>query len=356
VISLWCGVVLNALFEVVTVLERRWAVHSWSRRGRWWSAAAVAGLLGLTVAACGENVSSSSSGAATEAGTEPVAVQSCGRSITSSSAPQRIVAGNGASASTFFALGVGDRLVGVGGTSSPAPSEFAEKLAMVPPLGDNSTGPKELVLSKQPDLVFGSGEYYFDATSGQASVEELTRSGIAAYISNQGCPDPDGSLSNLYVDIENLGKLLRIPDKANALISDLRERVTRAKDSLEGKVFTVAILAPGVSLSAGTYAIGPKYTEGAMLTALGQTNVYSDLTQNYVKIGLEDVTQRNPDVIFLDQDDPKALDEARDQFQNTPAAKNGRIFLLPYSIYGGPGSVMQIDRLEQIAQMLAGNQ
>lgn len=321
--------------------------------------AALIGVLALGSSGCGSDDSSDSSTKASAADTTPVTVQSCGRAVTSASTPMKIVATAVGLTDTVYALGVGDRLIGVGSTDYAKPSsKYAADYAKVPKLGKTNTGAKELVLSKQPDLVYAEDKAYpFDAKSGLATIAELKSAGAAVYTSAGGCDGAQGPLSNVYTDVQNLGKLLRVSDKAEALVADMRKRVADAKALLQGKRLKVAILGTGEG-NVDLFAISPKYTQGAMLTELEQTNAFADVKDSFTKINPEEVVKRNPDAIFIGSGGSTATEQrnlkyARTKFKNTTAVKEGRVFVVE-DAGGTPGSARQIDQVVQMAQDLSG--
>jgi iron complex transport system substrate-binding protein len=324
--------------------------------GRAWLVAALMGVLALVASGCGSDDSQTTKASSSD--TTPVTVRSCGRAVTSPQPPKRIVATAVGLTDTLYALGVGDRLVGVGSTGYAKPlPKYADAYSKVPSLGKTNTGAKELMLSKQPDLVVAEDKSYpFEAKDGLATMAELEAAGAAVYVSVGGCDGAQGPLSNVYTDVENLGKLLRVSDKADALVADLRKRVADAEELLQDQRLKVALIGGGVG-DTDLYASGPTYTVGAMLTTLGQTNIFAD-QDTYTKINPEEVIKRNPDVILMDSgggpnDDRDNLTYARDKFKNTTAVKTARVFNVD-GAGGNPGSIRQIDQLVQIARDLSG--
>jgi iron complex transport system substrate-binding protein len=208
--------------------------------------AVVAGAVAVAAAGCAGNHPSSASKAAA-ADTSPVRVRSCGRPVMSEGVPKQVVATAVGLTDTLYALGVGDRLIGVGSTDYAKPSpQYAAAFSKVPSLGKTGTGAKELVLSKQPDLVYAEDKTYpFDAKSGRATIAELEAAGAAVYVSAQGCDEAQGLLAGVYSDVENLGALLRVSDNSDALVTDLRKRVADVKGLLAGRRMKVAILGTG---------------------------------------------------------------------------------------------------------------
>lgn len=328
---------------------------------RWRRVAPAALLTVVTLTACGGGTATSppEEGTAPAAAGYPVNVQSCGRQVTVNAPPQRIVTTAVGLTDTLFELGVGDRIVGVGSTSFQQPlPEFAADYAKITKLGDVSVGPKELVLAAGPDLVYSEDSSYpFDGTQGLATVGQLEAAGAAVYVSANGCDGATGPIENIYTDVENLGMLLSVEDKAAALVAELRGRVDGAVASAKTQQLRVAILGFGEG-GVGLFAIGPRYTQGFMLDALGQQNVFGELEKDFIMVNPEAVIERNPQVIFIGTDGTQATTEsklafARDVFGNTDAGRNNRIYPLD-DAGGAPGSTRAVDQIVQMAADLAG--
>ncbi|MGE3288919.1 MAG: ABC transporter substrate-binding protein [Pseudonocardia sp.] len=305
--------------------------------------------------ACGSAPQATAPGTEPGAAGFPVTVTSCGREVTFDAPPQRIVTTAVGLTDTVFQLGAGDRMVGVGSTAyqQPLPA-FAAQVAAIPALGETDTGKKEQVLATAPQLVFAEDSTYpFDPSSGLATVDQLTQAGAGVYISANGCGGANGPVENIYVDVQNLGRILGVQQAADGLVGQLRARVDAAVASMRGTTARVAVLGAGEG-DVGLYAIGPRYTQGHMLTTLGLENVFADTPDDFVQVNPEAVIARNPEVIFIGTDGKPATTEskltfARSVFAHTDAGRSGRIY--PLDDAGGqPGSTRGVTQVEQIAR------
>jgi len=120
---------------------------------------------------------------------------------------------------SIFAVGAGDKLVGV--TSFCNYPADAEKIQKV---GDTISPNMETIIALKPNIVFVS-----TASQIETFTKTLENQNIAVYVTNP--KNLDGVLSNL----KQLGDILGTSAKAENLISDLQKRITAVENKVKGK-------------------------------------------------------------------------------------------------------------------------
>ena len=136
-------------------------------------------------------------------------------------APSRVLVNIQGTAELLLHLGLGDRIIGVATVSGTPDPEIAEEFSKLRILSENAIG-KEVTLGNQPDLVIGRGDFFAEADWGVGSVDELNSYGVKTYI--QHTSRPGAVLEDLYRDIEDLGRIFGVPDRAAAFAGELRAR------------------------------------------------------------------------------------------------------------------------------------
>ncbi|MGH8931302.1 MAG: ABC transporter substrate-binding protein, partial [Egibacteraceae bacterium] len=171
----------------------------------------------------------------------PVTVENCGRMLTFDEPPSRVVTGYHPVFETAVALGLGEeQIIGRTNFSENGPDGFlpGQKAVYeaIPEISPEGYLPgKEALLALQPDFVITFAYDDFEASRGNATVEELADAGVPAYITGGWC-DLEGirtaQIANIFDDIRNLGLIFGIPERAarlaaeyQALIDDVEERV-----------------------------------------------------------------------------------------------------------------------------------
>jgi iron complex transport system substrate-binding protein len=93
-----------------------------------------------------------------------------------------------------------------------------------------------------------------------------------------------------------------------------------------------------------------------MLAVCGADNVYADLDLESARVPMEDAIAREPDVLVACWCGARKLPTrdrilARAGWQDTPAVRGGRAFVLKEDLFGRPGPRLA-DGVEQLANLL----
>ena len=230
----------------------------------------------------------------------------------------------------IFAVGAGDRLVGV--TTFCNYPEQAKEIAKI---GDTMTPNMESIIALKPDVVFVS-----TASQIEAFMKTLEANGIAVYVTNP--TTLDGVLDNL----QKLGDILGTTEKAGQLVPDLKRRITDIWSKIESekrvRVFVQISREP-------LFTVGKQSFLTTILEKAGAESVTKDVESAYPKLSKETASALNPEVIILSESDDNK--EPNDAFKNSPAVKNGRIYKVNADLLSRPGPRL-VDALEQIAKDL----
>lgn len=231
---------------------------------------------------------------------------------------------------SIFAVGAGDKLVGV--TTYCNYPEAAETIEKV---GDTQTPNIERIVALKPDVVFVS-----TASQLEAFMRTLDQQGIAVYVMDAK------SIAEVIDDLRTLGGLLGTESAARSLATDLEGRV-RKIELTEGpeagpRVFIQISNEP-------LFTIGRESFLTELIGAAGGESVTKDVPSAYPKLSKERASAMNPEVIILsDSDDNR---EPNVVFKNSEAVKNGRVYRINADIISRPGPRL-VDALEQIAEFL----
>ena len=232
----------------------------------------------------------------------------------------------------IFAVGAGDRLVGV-----TTFCNYPEEAKSIAKIGDTMNPNMESIIALKPDVVF---------VSTAAQIENFTKTletnGIAVYVTNPG--SFDGLLKNLT----QLGELLGTVESAQVLASQLNQRIRSAESSAEDeserrpRVFVQISKEP-------LFTIGKESFLTEVIASAGGRSVTSNVETAYPKLSKETASALNPEAIILsDSEDNK---EPNDAFKYSPALKNRRVYRINADILSRPGPRL-VDALEQIARQL----
>ena len=231
---------------------------------------------------------------------------------------------------SIFAVGAGDRLVGV--TSFCNYPADAQKIQKV---GDTLSPNMETIIALKPNIVFVS-----TASQIETFTKTLENQNIAVYVTNP--KNLDGVLSNL----KQLGDILGTSAQAENLISDLQKRITAVENKVKGKSQTKVF----VQISKEPlFTIGKESFLTEIIERAGGVSVTKNVETAYPKLSKETALALNPEAIILsDSDDNK---EPNEVFKNSPALQNDRVFKINADLLSRPAPRI-IDALERIAKDL----
>lgn len=255
------------------------------------------------------------------AGAYPHTFSNCGLDVTVDAAPERIVIMNSAPVTMLDSLGLMDRVTHRAGKYPEAyySDELNAKIAKIPALTSQTDSSGHLVISletvleTEPDIVFAS-------ESETISRKALADAGITLFTNPSFCKGhgegeaaveyetPLAKYSNIYDTINTYGGIFDKRDEAAAAVAALEKRVAEVADAAVMPAGTKAATLYVESDGGQLWAYGPKSMSHPQMESLGMTNVFSDLKERVVEVSIEELIDRNPDVLILLHSDPENSD------------------------------------------------
>jgi iron complex transport system substrate-binding protein len=230
----------------------------------------------------------------------------------------------------IFAVGAGDRLVGV-----TTFCNYPEQAKSIQKVGDTLTPNLETIVALKPDVVFVS-----TASQLESFKNVLEQNHIAVYVTNPN------SLDGVLSDLRTLGDLFGTVDRTSELLNELQERTAGVSQGVEDeKAVPVFVQISREPL----FTIGKESFVTALVAQAGGISVTSDVASGYPKLSKETALALNPEVIILSESDDNR--EPNEVFKNSPAVKNRKVFRINADLLSRPGPRL-VDALEQIARDL----
>lgn len=315
----------------------------------------AAGALALT--ACGSGVAQEPDGAAPA---ETVTIENCGEERAFSLSPKAVVGMAPAQTELLVRLGVADSLAAQAQVGmAPLPEDVQDVVADVPVLGGDTPPSREELLDAEPDFVFSPTGYEFTAEQGFASMEQLEQVGAAAYLATGGCPERrmTGTVEDLFVDLENLGRIFEAEEAAASLEEQARAELDEVEERLADvePVRMAQVYVDGESLS----AIGAGIEYDIMARA-GGDNVYApddDAFSSFfaAQITAEDLAAADPEAVVFAVDGPEQEEATRAYLQRTfpdlaAVRRDALIAVSAADTY--PGALGNVALVRQVAEAL----
>jgi iron complex transport system substrate-binding protein len=183
---------------------------------------------------------------------------------------------------TLFALGIGDRVVGVS-----LYCWFPAEATKLPKVGTFLKPDVEVIARLKPNLVFvhpGPG----------TTARQLERLGIRTVTVERG------SFTNVMASILTVGRAAGVGDRADRLRNDLVNRLDRVKASVAGRPSKKFLIIVGRRTGTLTdlVSVGPDSYLDEIARLAGGTNVLGSTRLEYPKISMETIISLAPDVII----------------------------------------------------------
>lgn len=253
--------------------------------------------------------------------------------------PLRIVSTAPSITEILYALGIGDRVVGVSDFCD-YPPEASKK----PKVGGVVNPNVEAIIALEPDLVFGLPN---------AAHENLYRSLRQIGIKMRAMPND--TIEDLYAMIRTIGKETGTSEQAEAMVERLQTKFLEINEKVAGqpkqKVMFVVGVDPLFVAGKGTFI-------NELIGIAGGENIAGDSLTKYPQLGIEEVVSKAPDVILYTSLNFELTGEQKDQakkiwsaYSSIPAVKNGRICGLVADLVTLPGPRLEIG-IEEMARSI----
>jgi iron complex transport system substrate-binding protein len=248
-----------------------------------------------------------------------------GRTIEMDKPAEKIVALLASDVEILYALGAGDKIVGVGEYCN-YPAEALEKQVVASGADTNI----EEIIALDPDaVVIGT------MAQSQEQISQLENAGIKVIVT-----DSD-TIDDVYVNLELLGKLTGLETEAQQITEQMKDGFAAlTSDPGDGEPKTVYIeVSP---LEYGLWTTGTDTFLQEILDMLGVKNIFDDVS-GWAEISEEQVLQRNPDYIvtltmyFGEGPTPEEEILGRANWQDVNAVKNGKVLCADSDMLTRPG-------------------
>ncbi|MBI2849621.1 MAG: cobalamin-binding protein [Chloroflexi bacterium] len=247
--------------------------------------------------------------------------------------PQRIVSLAPSNTEILFALGLGDKVVGV--TSYCNYPEEAKKREII---GGFANPNLEKVIALRPDLILAFGDLQ------KPLVREFKERGQTVFWTYPHTVD------EILESFERIGELTGKEAAARQLRKDVEKRIEtvqgRVKNIPEQERPTVFRVHSGRPL--GT--IGGHAFQTGVYRLAGGRNIFADTKKDYFEVDLETLLKLEPDIIVVaggNEIEAKARIRSLEGLENLHAIKTGRIVVIPAELIcqAGPRLGLGIERL-----------
>lgn len=259
--------------------------------------------------------------------------------------PRRIVSTAPSITEMLYALGLGDRVVGV-----TTYCHYPPEARLKPKIGSYTEPNVEAIAGTRPDLVIIQNNPIHLATRLSAlhlNVLEVRHDNVA----------------DVYASIQRIGDAAGVSDRAAALNRRMQQQLA----SIRGRTATLPrtrmmfVIGRAPSRLEDIIVVGKASYLNDIITIAGGDNIFKDAIAPYPKVGMEEILARNPEVIVdmgdmsqtegITQEHKREVVGLWDQYAIIAAVKSHRVFAVASDVFTVPGPRM-VDAAHEFARML----
>lgn len=243
------------------------------------------------------------------------------REVVISATPEKVLTLGPNCTELFAALGLADKVIGrslINHSRGPLP-EYSDAVNAIPQL-NYAEATREAILTSGADFIYALD---WEISDTGCNIEEAKTYGIDVYVNSAT------TLDEQYKEIEDIGKIFKIEEKAKAFIADQKSRIAAVREKLLGKE-PVKVLVYD-SGNDGVFTCSGINFESLLISLAGGKNLFDDLAEKqWTTVSYEEVLKREPDVILIhDYDSPSveakiAEIKANPTLSQLECVKNGR--------------------------------
>ena len=235
------------------------------------------------------------------------------------------------------------------GVCSSTLSTIPERYQDVTTVGTAMSPDLEILKSLNPDYVISPNSLQSDLQPKYASI------GVSSLFLNLR------SVEGMYASIEGLGEKFDREEQAQALVEEYQQFMEEYRSQNEGKESPTVLVLMGLP---GSYIVATESSYvGNLVKLAGGVNVYGDGDgQEFLTANTEDMKTKEPDIILraahaLPEDVVEMFQdefETNDIWKHFEAVQEGRVYDLPYDLFGMSAKFNYPDALEELQPLLFG--
>ena len=235
-----------------------------------------------------------------------------GAEVTFTQVPETVLCTNVNTGDQLMALGLGDKIIATANNNTQVAPEFREEYEAIPEMADRPT--LETILDMEPDFVYGRSSAFSEKYNTEH--DTLSQYGIMSLSSIEGYK-LGADLEDVYQDFYNLGRIFQVEDKAEEIVSAMKGQIAAVEEAVAGQEAT-KVFVFDMAQEEGAYTCGNNFTS-KLIEHAGGTNIFNDLDTTWATVSWEEVVERAPEVIVIDDYGDTSLEEKIAFLKENPA-------------------------------------
>mgnify|MGYP000893316637 CR=1 FL=1 len=264
-----------------------------------------------------------------------VLTDSFGREVNIPKQPETIVSLSPSSTEILFALGLGDKVIGVTDAC-----DYPEEALAIEKMGGYQGVNVEGIVAAKPDLIIA------DSLTTKEVVEQLASLGLPVLAIRAT------TLEEMLGHIELIGKAANVTAAAEELTAALRGRLAAVSDRIKDIPDSERPLVFYEVWHDALMSAGPNTFISDAIVKAGGRNMAADASTDWPMIDLELLLTKNPEVVLIGHDAQGPADvKARSNWQTVAAVINDQVYSVNPDLFSRPGPRL-VDAVEEMAKLL----
>ena len=267
-----------------------------------------------------------------------IVTDNLGRPVNIENIPQRIISLTPSNTEILFALGLGDKIIGVTDYCNYPPKAMDKEK-----VGGYSTPDIEKLIALQPDLILA------DIIHAKEVIPSLEKKGLTVFTLG-----PE-NLNGMLEDIKMVGEITGKEKEASELVTQMENRIEAITDKTQKLPTRPEVLY--ITWHDPLWTMGSETTTQELIEKAGGVNIFQGMITGYQMVDLEVVIARNPQVIITStghgdaKDLPLEWAKSEPRLGVTEARQNNRVYQIDADLVDRTGPRI-VDALEWLAYFI----
>lgn len=264
-------------------------------------------------------------------------IESCDTNFTYDEPPTRAISIFQQATEIMLVLGLEDRLIATAYLEDAIPEKWADAYNSIPEHYEVVPA-REVVLAANADFLFAGFDSAFRDT-GLGTESEWHEIGVGTYLVDSECRgqypgDVRIPVDTIFVDLERVGALFGVEERAADVSADLRARLDAALAEAPGEGLTAFLFDSGSNTPLTAGCCG---APGLLLESVGLENIAGHVQGRWADLAWEAVVTADPDVIVINDAVWSTANEKIEYLESDPvlselrAVKARNYVIIPFS-------------------------
>ncbi|MGI6091222.1 MAG: ABC transporter substrate-binding protein [Saccharofermentanales bacterium] len=224
---------------------------------------------------------------------EPFSLEVMEHEVTYTKVPEKVISLNLHTTENLIALGLEDKIIGTAYTNAEVLPEYADIFNKIPKIAEQYPS-WEVLVEADPDFVIGRNSAFGE--KGVTAISDFLDSGIMVYVPIETYT-PGSTIEATYEDFRNLGRIFNVEEKAEAIINEMQGKVEGVAEKISGNTEKLRVFV----YDAGddqAFTSGQSL-ESNLIDLAGGENIFNDIEKTWSNVSWEEIVNRNPQVIVI---------------------------------------------------------